>query len=149
VTAAPLNQFGCKSLQFAKLAWITINTNTQQSNRNLCLCNNVRCLSEQSSWCISFGGVIKIEVCGCLTVADVVSATDVLAAIYQWNAEQSISSVINYHYRQCVCIALVIHNDNRTLYTLMKTASLGLLEVKVRALPGEGDVTASPCFAGS
>jgi hypothetical protein len=30
--------------------------------------------------------------------------------------------------------------------SLMKTASLGLLEVKVRALPGEGDVTASPCF---
>ncbi len=57
--------------------------------------------------------------CGCLTAADVVLATDVLAAIYQWNAEESISSVKNYHHRQCVCIALVICNNNRTLYTLI------------------------------
>jgi hypothetical protein len=33
----------------------TINTNTQQSNRSLRLCNNIRCLSEQTSRCVSFG----------------------------------------------------------------------------------------------
>jgi hypothetical protein len=33
----------------------TINTNTQQSNRSLRLCNNIRCLSGETSRCVSFG----------------------------------------------------------------------------------------------
>jgi hypothetical protein len=48
-----------------------------------------------------------MELFSCLTAADVESATEVLAAIYQRNTEESISSI-----RQCVCIVLVICNNN-------------------------------------
>jgi hypothetical protein len=83
----------------------TIETDTQQSNRILHLCNNVRCLSDPVRFI--WVQVIKIEVFSCLTAADVKLATEVSAAINQRNMEESISSI-----RQCVCIVLVIRNNN-------------------------------------